>query len=75
MLRNDDASFDTTVAVFRWVMNNDEGTPAEGAYHDPWLLGINENSDVEDSTSKDDSVSDSTDGKIGNLNHNIEKWL
>ena len=74
-LRNDNASFDATVTVFRWVLDNDEGTPSEGAYQDPWLLGINEYSDVEDSTCGDDCVSDSMNGKIGNLNHSVEKWF
>ena len=75
ILRNDNASFDATVAVFRWVMDNDEGTPPEGAYHDPWLLGINESSDIEDSTCGDDCTSDSTNGRIGKLSYSIEKWV
>lgn len=75
MLRNDDASFGATVTVFRWVMDNDEGVPPEDAYHDLWLLGINENSDSEDSICGDDCVSDSANGNIDNVNHIVENWF
>lgn len=36
-LRDDCASINATVTVFRWVLSNGEGIPLEDAYHDPWI--------------------------------------
>jgi hypothetical protein len=36
-LDNEETSIDATIASFRWVLDNGEGTPLEDAYKDPWL--------------------------------------
>jgi len=73
-LRDEDASFDATVSVFRWVLDNDEGIPSEDAYRDPWIRGICNNSDTDDSdTCEDESANNSTGGTP--CNGNIDKWF
>ena len=62
-LRDDDASHDAILAVFRWVIDNDEGIPPEGSYRDPWLRSISEHSDSADSAYGDDCVSESANKK------------
>jgi len=49
VLGNEDTSIDATIASFRWVLDNGEGSPPEDAYKDPWLRTIYENDSENDS--------------------------
>lgn len=50
-LDNEDTSIEATRASFRWVLDNGEGRPSEGAYKDPWLLGIGDEDSESDGMS------------------------
>jgi len=59
VLDNEDTSIDATIASFRWVLDNGEGSPPEDAYKDPWLLTIYDNDSEDDGTSVDSCSSTS----------------
>jgi len=61
VLDNEDTSMDATIASFRWVLDNGEGSPLEDAYKDPWLRTIYDNDSEGDETSVD-SCSSASEG-------------
>ncbi|KAL9123813.1 MAG: hypothetical protein Q9217_006796 [Psora testacea] len=54
-LDNEDTSLDATIASFRWVLDNGEGSPPEDAYKDPWLSHLYESGLEGDGMSSDRS--------------------
>lgn len=59
-LVNEETSIDATVASFRWVLDNGEGTPLEDAYRDPWLHHLCDTDSDGDGMSVDDYSSAGT---------------
>ena len=59
ILDNEDTSIDATIASFRWVLDNGEGSPPEDAYKDLWLRTIFENDSEGDGTTVDSRSSTS----------------
>lgn len=65
---NEETSIDATVASFRWVLDNGEGTPLEDAYKDPWLHHLYDSESDGDGMSVDKS---SSAGKV--FTHNYRR--